>query len=63
MMLFQDAPFSVINKYFTLYPDSVQKSLNFFTKRGKNLIHCLCLNKTSRSIDESKSIIDKLNEY
>ncbi|CAD8112133.1 unnamed protein product [Paramecium sonneborni] len=63
MMLFQDAPFSVINKYFTLYPDSIQKSLNFFTKRGKNLIHCLCLNKTLRSIEESKSIIDKLNEY
>ncbi|CAD8120325.1 unnamed protein product [Paramecium sonneborni] len=63
MILFQEAPFTVINDYNIKYPDSVEKSLNFFTKRGKNLIHCLCLNKTQRSIDDSKLIIDKLNEY
>ncbi|CAD8205107.1 unnamed protein product [Paramecium pentaurelia] len=63
MMLFQNAPFDVINKYITLYSDTLEKSLHFFTRKGKNLIHCFCLNKSTKSIDDIQSIIDKLNQY
>ncbi|CAD8109738.1 unnamed protein product [Paramecium primaurelia] len=63
MMLFQTAPFHVINQFITLYPYYLEKSLHFSTNKGKNLIHCFCINKSQRSIDETKSIIDKLNEY
>ncbi|CAD8194397.1 unnamed protein product [Paramecium octaurelia] len=63
MMLFQNAPFHYINEYVTLYPHYLEKSLDFSTKQGKNLIHCFCLNKSPRTNNEIKSIIDKLNEY
>ncbi|CAK91166.1 unnamed protein product (macronuclear) [Paramecium tetraurelia] len=63
MMLFQNAPFHIINEYITLYPYYVEKSLHFSTKQGKNLIHCFCLNKSPRTNTEIQSIIDRLNEY
>lgn len=55
MIFIEKAPINSILEYLTDYPSQLKQAIKYKTNSGKNIVHCICMNKNI--LEETESVI------
>ncbi|CAD8113504.1 unnamed protein product [Paramecium sonneborni] len=62
MIFIEKAPINIILEYLTIYPSQLKQAINYSTTQGKNILHCISMNKNISQENEIE-IIQILGQF